>query len=184
MVGRKAFVVRCRRFWFRQLQSEKAAWQDQGSVKRSGEGEARCERDGNSRNLLNIAAGGGFPRIQYCHRNLLELTQQKTYFGTFTIWTNMYRHVKKIIIVQLSYWSFIPYHLSYNCNCGFHWEKFLFEGGWPPFVGDNSVKKKQSHFLETSPKTSLSPPTHSTSPLSTIPVGRKPIKGKNAEPLK
>ena len=95
MVGRKAFVVRCRRFWFRQLQSEKAAWQDQGSVKGSGEAEARCERDGNSRNLLNIAAGGGFPRIQYCHRNLLELTQQKTYFGTFTIWTNMYRQVKK-----------------------------------------------------------------------------------------
>ena len=61
------------------------AGQDQGGVKRSGEGEARCERDGNSRNLLNIAAGGGFPRIQYCHRNLLELTQQKTYFGTFTI---------------------------------------------------------------------------------------------------
>ena len=37
------------------------------------------------------------------------------------------------------------------------WVKFLFEGGWTPFVGDNSVKKKQSHFLETSPKTSLSP---------------------------
>ena len=73
---------------------------------------------------------------------------------------NMNQYVstsKKIIIAQLSYWSFIPYHLSYNCNCGFHWEKFLFEGGWTPFVGDNSVKKKQSHFLETSPKTSLSP---------------------------
>ena len=73
---------------------------------------------------------------------------------------NMNQYVstsKKIIIAQLSYWSFIPYHLSYNCNCGFHWVKFLFGAGSAPFVGDNSVKKKQSHFLETSPKTSLSP---------------------------
>ena len=185
MVACKAFVVRCRRFWFRQLQSEKAAWQDQGSVKRSGEGEARCERDGNSRNLLNIAAGGGFPRIQYCHRNLLELTQQKTYFGTFTIWTNMYRHVKKIIIVQLSYWSFIPYHLSvssdtspktaivvsigksfYSKEVGRHlWETILWKRN----------NRTSSRLLQ---RLLSPPPTHSTSPLSTIPVGRKPIKGK------
>ena len=64
--------------------------------------------------------------------------------------------IEVLIIYSLSSICFV-WHITYNCNFGFHWVKFLFEGGWTPFVGDNSVKKKQSHFLETSPKTSLSP---------------------------
>ena len=157
MVACKAFVVRCRRFWFRQLQSEKAAWQDQGSVKRSGgrRGEVWEGREFEKsaqyccwRRISKDSILPSKPAWADTAENLLrDIHNMNQYVSTRKTDNNC--SVQLLIIYSLS--SILQLQLWFPLG------KFLFERGWPPFVGDNSVKKKQSHFLETSPKTSLSP---------------------------
>ena len=133
------------------------AGQDQGSVKRSG---GRRGEGWEGREFEKSAQYCCWRRISKDSILPSKPAWADTAENLLRDIHNMNQYVstrKKIIFAQLSYWSVIPFHFSYNCNCGFHWVKFSFERGWTPFVGDNSVKKKQSHFLETSPKTSLSP---------------------------